>query len=56
MMGLYNEHLLQQLLTRDHKKSIDNLFQHALTFKAAEQDSLKHAETLTDSRCHQAAI
>ena len=49
VMGLYNEHLLQQLLTHDHKKSLEDLFQHALTFEAAEQESLKHAETPTDN-------
>ena len=49
MMGLYNEHLLQQLLTHDHKKSLEDLFQHALTFKAAEQESLKHAEAPMDN-------
>ena len=45
VMGLYNERLLQQLLTHDHKKSLEDLFQHALTFEAAEQESLKRAET-----------
>ena len=43
VMGLYNERLLQQLLTHDHKKSLEDLFQHALTFEAAEQESLKRA-------------
>ena len=41
MIGLYNKHLLQQLLTHDHKKSLKDLFQHPLTFKAAE---LKRSE------------
>ena len=36
VMGLYSECLLQQLLTHDHKKSLKDLFQHALTFEAAE--------------------
>ena len=49
VMGLYNERLLQQLLTHDHKKSLEDLFQHALTFEAAEQESLKRAETPTDN-------
>ena len=40
VMGLYNERLLQQLPTHDHKKSLEGLFQHALTFEAAEQESL----------------
>ena len=41
VMGLYNERLLQQLLTHDHKKLLKDLFQHPLTFEAAEQESLK---------------
>ena len=49
VMELYSERLLQQLLTHDHKKSLEDLFQHALTFEAAEQESLKHAETSTDN-------
>ena len=36
VMGLYNERLLQQLLTHDHKKSLEDLFQHTLMFKATE--------------------
>ena len=32
------------ILTHDHKKSLEDLFQHALTFKATEQESLKRAE------------
>ena len=44
VMGLYNEHLLQQLLTNDHKKPLEDLFKHALTFEAVEQKSLKCAE------------
>ena len=49
VMGLYSERLLQQLLTHDHKKSLKDLFQHALTFEAAEQESLKRAETPKDN-------
>ena len=49
MMGLYNECLLHQLLTHDHKKSLDNLLQHALMFETAKQESLKRAETSTDN-------
>ena len=50
VMGLYNKCLLQQLLTHNHKKPLEDLFQHAFTFKAAEHESLEHAET-TDN-CH----
>jgi len=46
-MELYNECLLQQLLTQDHKTSLEDLFQQALTFEAAEQESLKCAESGT---------
>ena len=31
-------------VTHDHKKPLEDLFQHALTFEAAEQESLKHAK------------
>ena len=48
-MGLYSEHLLQQLLTHDHKKLPKDLLQHALTFEAAEQEPLKRVETSTDN-------
>ena len=48
-MGLYSERLLQQLLKHDHKKSLEDLFQHTLTFEAAEQESLKCAETSADN-------
>ena len=44
-MGLKNERLLQQLLTKDHKKPLEELFQLALTFKAAEKESLKRSDT-----------
>ena len=46
-MGLYNERLLQQLLSQDHKKSLEDLFQHTLTFEAAEQELLKRADSGT---------
>ena len=36
-MGLKNECLLQQLLTKDHKKPLEELFQLASTFEAAEK-------------------
>ena len=49
VMGLYNEYLLQQLFTHDHKKLLDDLLQHALTFEAAERESLKRADTTTDN-------
>jgi len=44
VMGLRNEHLLQQLLTQDHTKSLDQLFQVATTFEAAENEALKCVE------------
>ena len=43
-MGLHNEHLLQQLLTQDHKKSLDELFRFAQTVEAAEKESLRRAD------------
>lgn len=49
MMGLYNEHLLQQLLTHDHKKLLEDLLQHAFTFEAMEQESFKRADTPMDN-------
>ena len=39
VMGLRNERILQQLLTQDHTKSLDELFQLATTIEAAERDS-----------------
>jgi len=45
VMGLKNERLLQQLLTKDHKKPLEILFQLALTFEAAERESLKRADS-----------
>ena len=41
VMGLHNERLLQQLLTQDHTKSLNQLFQLAATFEAAENEALK---------------
>ena len=35
VIGLRNERLLQQLLTQDHTKTLDELFQLAATFEAA---------------------
>ena len=43
-MGLRNERLLQQLLTQDHKKPLDDLFQLAITVEAAEKESFMQAE------------
>jgi len=43
MMGLQNECLLQQLLSQDHKKALEELLELADTFEAAEHESLKHA-------------
>ena len=40
VMGLCNKRLLQQLLTHDHKKPLEDLFQHALKFEAAEHEYL----------------
>ena len=42
-MGLRNERLLQQLLSQDHKKPLDDLLELARTFEAAERESLKRA-------------
>ena len=44
VMGLHNECLLQQLLTQDHKKPLDDLFQLAITVEAAEKESFMQAE------------
>ena len=44
VMGLHNERLLQQLLTQDHKKSLDELFRFAQTVEAAEKESLRRAD------------
>ena len=45
VMGLRNERLLQQLLTQDHTKSLDELFQLAATFEAAERETIQHTES-----------
>ena len=44
VMGLHNECLLRKLLTQDHGKSLDDLFQLATTFEAAESEALKRFE------------
>ena len=49
VMGLKNECLLQQLLTKDHKKPLEEFFQLALMFKAANKESLKRADTSSAS-------
>ena len=43
-MGLHNERLLQQLLTQDHKKPLDEIFRFAQTVEAAEKESLRRAD------------
>ena len=48
-MGLKNECLLQQLLTKDHKKPLEELFQLALIFKTANKESLKWADASSAS-------
>ena len=45
VMGLRNERLLQQLLTQDHTKSLDELFQIAATFEVAERETVQRAES-----------
>ena len=49
VIGLCNEHLLQQLLTEDHKKPLDDLFQLATTVEAAEKKSFRWAEDSSES-------
>ena len=44
VMGIHNERLLQQLLTQDHKKPLEELVELARTFEAAEKESLRRAE------------
>ena len=44
VMGLRNERILQQLLTQDHTKSLDELFQLAATIEAAERETVKRSE------------
>ena len=43
-MGIHNERLLQQLLTQDHRKALEELFELARTFEVAEKESLRRAE------------
>ena len=43
VMGLRNERILQQLLTQDHTKSLDELFQLATTIEAAERETVKRS-------------
>ena len=45
VMGLRNERLLQQLLTQDHTKSLDDLFQLAVTFEAAKRETVQLSQT-----------
>ena len=45
VMGLRNERLLQQLLTQDHKKPLDDLVELARVFEAAEHESLSRADS-----------
>ena len=44
VMGLWNECLLQQLLTQDHKKLLEELLEVARVFEAAEHKSFKHVD------------
>ena len=44
VMGLRNECLLQQLLSQDHKKALEELLELACTFEAAEHESLMRAD------------
>ena len=48
-MGLRNERLLQQLLTQDHTKTLDELFQLAATFEAAEREAIQRTESSSAS-------
>ena len=47
VMGLRNERLLQQLLTQDHTKTLDELFQSAATFEAAEREAIQRVGSLS---------
>lgn len=49
VMGIRNEYLLQQLLTQDHKKPLQELVKFATTFEAAEKESLRQAENSSTS-------
>ena len=48
VMGLHNECLLQQLLTQDHKKPLDDLFQLAIILEATEMESFRQAKDSSD--------
>jgi len=50
IMGLCNECLLQQLLTQDYTKSLEDLFQLASMFEAAERKAFKCLEVSSDSQ------
>ena len=43
-MGIHSERLIQQVLTQDHKKPPEELFELARIFEVAEKESLKRAE------------
>ena len=45
VMGIHNERLLQQLLTQDHRKALDDLVEIARTFEVAEKESLREQRT-----------
>jgi len=45
VMGLRNECLLQQLLTQDHKKPLQDLIEFACAFEVAECESLKRMDS-----------
>ena len=45
VMGLRNERLLQQVLTQDHNKPLEDLVELARVFEAAEHESLKRADS-----------
>ena len=49
VMGIRNERLLQQLLTQDHRKSLDDIVELAKTVEAAENESFRRAEDSTAS-------
>ena len=48
VMGLRNERILQQLLTQDHTKSLDELFQLATTIEAAVLITPEHLHRLQE--------
>ena len=49
VMGIHNERLLQQLLTQDHRKALDDLVEIARTFEIAKKESLRRAEDSSTS-------